>query len=85
MRVSRLELLKSQIGLELITLFDELDKWGYSQLSEAAKDEYLRQAGILGETVKENYSSKVRKIVNASFKSSEFLRLVITFGKILLK
>ncbi|WP_221627786.1 hypothetical protein, partial [Proteus mirabilis] len=72
MRVSRLELLKSQIGLELITLFDELDKWGYSQLSEAAKDEYLRQAGILGETVKENYSSMVRKIVNASFKSSEF-------------
>ncbi|EGO8521629.1 phage head morphogenesis protein [Enterococcus faecalis] len=72
MRVSRLELLKSQIGLELITLFDELDKWGYSQLTEAAKDEYLRQAGILGETVKENYSSKVRKIVNASFKSSDF-------------
>ena len=72
MRVSRLELLKSQIGLELITLFDELDKWGYSKLTEAAKDEYLRQAGILGETVKENYSSKVRKIVNASFKSSDF-------------
>ena len=72
MRVSRLELLKSQIGLELITLFDELDKWGYSQLTEAAKEEYLRQAGILGETVQENYSSKVRKIVNASFKSSDF-------------
>ena len=63
MRVSRLELLKSQIGLELITLFDELDKWGYSQLTEAAKDEYLRQAGILGETVKENYSSMVRKLL----------------------
>lgn len=50
MRVSRLELLKSQIGLELITLFDELDKWGYSQLTEAAKEEYLRQAGIDGLT-----------------------------------
>lgn len=72
MRVSRLELLKAQIGLELVTLFDGLDKWGYSQLSSGAKEEYLRQAGILGSTLDENYTKKVSSIVNASFKSREY-------------
>lgn len=72
MRVSRLELLKAQIGLELVSLFDGLDKWEYGQLSTAAKDEYLRQAGILGGTLDKNYAQKVSAIVNASFKSNEY-------------
>ena len=70
MRVSRLELLKAQIGLELTTLFDSLDKWGYGQLSESATQEYVRQAGILGRTLSDDYAKQVSEIINASFKSS---------------
>ncbi|MGM0220050.1 minor capsid protein [Enterococcus sp. AZ126] len=72
MRVSRLELLKAQLGLELVTLFDQLDKWGYTQLSSVAKDEHLRQAGILEGTLDKNYTQKISSIINASFKSSEY-------------
>lgn len=72
MRVSRLELLKAQIGLELVTLFDGLDKWGYGQLSGAAEQEYIRQAGILGSTLEKDYVKKVSSIVNSSFKSSDY-------------
>ena len=81
MRVSRLELLKSQIGLELITLFDELDKWGYSQLTEAAKEEYLRQA----EPFKKIIRLRLEKLLMHHSNQVNSLRLVITFGKILLK
>lgn len=72
MRVSRLELIKAQLGLELVSLFDGLDKWGYGQLSEAAKREYIRQAGILGSTLDKDYLKKVSSIVNSSFKSSDY-------------
>lgn len=72
MRVSRLELLKAQLGLEIISLFDGLDKWGYGQLSDAAKQEYIRQAGILGNTLDKDYIKKVSSIVNASFNSRDY-------------
>ena len=72
MRVSRLELLKAEIGLELITCFDDLEKWGYGEITKAAKNEFERQAGILGEQVSTNYNRKVKRIIEASFKSSEF-------------
>lgn len=72
MRLSRLELLKAQIGLELIACFDGLDKWGYGEISEAAKKEYERQAGILGATLGKDYTKAINQIIDASFKSSEF-------------
>lgn len=47
MRVNRLELLKSQIGLELIALSDDLDKYTADLLTRQGIDEATRQSGIL--------------------------------------
>lgn len=58
MRVNRLELLKANIGLELISTFDSLDKYMAGELTNAALDEFKRQSGILGLTVP-NLSYKV--------------------------
>lgn len=72
MRVNRLELLKSQIGLELIALSDDLDKYTADLLTEEGIAEATRQAGILGETVFDNYKDYVESVVNSSFHSATF-------------
>ena len=72
MRISRLELLKAEIGLELIQTFDGLDKYTYSEVFQAALDEYKRQSGILGDSVGQDYKSKVEKIMDGSFRSREY-------------
>ncbi|MGM8139843.1 minor capsid protein [Enterococcus italicus] len=73
MRVNRLELLKANIGLELISTFDELDAYFSNELSQAALDEFKRQAGILGLTVpKDSYVDAIKQIVNGSFQTVDF-------------
>lgn len=72
MRVNRLELLKSQIGLELIALSDDLDKYTADLLTKEGLAEAIRQSGILGETVFEGYKDFVDNVVNASFHSATF-------------
>lgn len=72
MRVNRLELLKSQIGLELVALSDDLDKYTAETLTKAGLAEAKRQAGILGETVFENYRSFIDAVANASFQGATF-------------
>ncbi len=69
MRVNRLELLKSQIGLELVALSDDLTKYMSDTLNEVGLEEAQRQAGILGETVFDNYQIFVESVVNSSFNS----------------
>lgn len=66
MKINRLELLKANIGLELVAGFDELQKYDEEILTERAKEELERQAGILGNTVQNN-EKMVSSIVNASF------------------
>lgn len=69
MRVSRLELLKLNIELELAILLDDEEKILSKYLSKSARAEYERQAGILGETL--NFNEKhIRTIVNSSFLSA---------------
>ncbi len=71
MKVNRLELLKAQIGLEMVAGFDELQKYYDEKLMDRTIAEFERQAGILGETIQDN-SKAANAIVNASFHNATF-------------
>jgi SPP1 gp7 family putative phage head morphogenesis protein len=71
MKINRLEMLKANIGLEMIAGHDELEKFMSGILKGRTEDELKRQAGILGETVKSN-AKKAEAIVNASFHNANF-------------
>ena len=71
MKINRLEMLKANIGLELISGHDELEKYMDGILQGRTEDELKRQAGILGKTVKSN-AQKTHAIVNASFHNATF-------------
>lgn len=71
MKVNRLEMLKANIGLELISGHNELQKFFESILKGRTEAELKRQAGILGKTVTNN-ARTARVIVNASFHNAKF-------------
>lgn len=71
MKINRLEMLKSEIGLELIDTFSDIENQQKKALIERGLDEYKRQAGILGSTVK-NPKKEVELIVNGSFHNATF-------------
>ncbi len=72
MRTNRLELLKSQIGLELIAMSDDLDQYMAETLTKSGEEEAMRQAGILGETLSKDYKKTAEEIANASFQGATF-------------
>lgn len=72
MRVNRLEMLKSQIGLELVALSDDIDKYTADTLTKTGLAEATRQAGILGETVFSGYQNFVESVAFASFNGATF-------------
>lgn len=73
MRVNRLELLKANIGLELIATFDDLDKYFSNELTKAGLKELQRQAGILDMTIsKSDYGKRVEQVLNSSFRAEGF-------------
>ena len=71
MKVNRLELLKAQIGLEMVAGFDELQKYYDEILTDRTISEFERQAGILGKTIQNN-AKVADAIVNASFHNATF-------------
>lgn len=71
MKVNRLEMLKANIGLELIAGHDELEKFMGGILKGRTEEELQRQAGILGKTVLHN-AAKASAIVNSSFHNARF-------------
>lgn len=71
MKVNRLEMLKARIGLEMVSGFDELQKYYDEILTKRALDEFERQAGILGKSVTDP-KKEAGVIVNASFKNATF-------------
>lgn len=71
MKVNRLEMLKANIGLELISGYDEIEKFMESILRGRTEAELARQAGILGKTVRNN-AQKAKAIVNSSFHNAKF-------------
>ena len=81
MRVNRLEMLKSQIGLELVAMADDLDKFFAETLSNEASDEVKRQAGILGQSVGEGFDKIMGQVADGSFRSAEFSNRIWTYQK----
>lgn len=71
MKINRLELLKANIGLELVVGFDELQKYFEEKLTNRTMDEFKRQSGILGRTVQNNEKA-AHAVVNASFKNATY-------------
>ena len=71
MKINRLEMLKANIGLELISGHDELDRFMAEVLKGRTMDELTRQAGILGKTIRSN-AKMANSIVNASFHNATF-------------
>ena len=71
MKVNRLELLKVQIGLEMVSGFDELQKYYDEILTDRTISEFERQSGILGKTVQNN-AKAANAIVNASFHNATY-------------
>lgn len=71
MKINRLEMLKANIGLELIAGHDELDKYMEGILQGRTEEELKRQAGILGKTIKGN-AQLANAIPNASFHNATF-------------
>lgn len=71
MKISRLEMLKANIGLELVDGFDGLQKFFDEKLTERTLSEFERMSGILGKTVLNNAES-AKAIVNASFHNARY-------------
>lgn len=71
MRVNRLEMLKADIGLELIKGHAELETFMGEILQGRTMEELERQAGILGKSAKNN-AKLSHTIVNASFNHATF-------------
>lgn len=71
MKVNRLEMLKADIGLELVAMSNDEEKIMRTALEKNVYDEFERQAGILGQTVLDNQKT-IKDIVNASFFNATF-------------
>lgn len=71
MKINRLELLKANIGLEMIDAFNQMQGQFSTGLLKRAADEFERQAGILGMGV-DDAPKLARTIVNASFHNADF-------------
>ena len=74
MRINRLEMLKSQIGLEMVQSGIDVDNDLHEKLSQDYIDEVKRQAGIMGVTAKPSMwtDSKVAKIIMGQTESANF-------------
>ena len=71
MKANRLELLKAQIGLELCSTADEIDKFMKEELRGRTLEEIERQAGILGQSLVNN-KEFANALINASFHNATF-------------
>lgn len=71
MKINRLEMLKANIGLELVSGYDELQKYFEQTLTDRTLEEFKRQAGILGKTITDN-TEMAHSIANASFHNAKF-------------
>lgn len=71
MKVNRLEMLKANIGLELVAGHNEQEKFMAKILRGRTEAELQRQAGILGKTVRNN-AKLAETIPNASFHNATF-------------
>lgn len=71
MKVSRLQLLKAHIGMELNALTNEVEGMTYDQLLNVGYNEMKRQAGILGNVLKIS-DKAIEYIVTRKFHDRDF-------------
>lgn len=71
MKVNRLEMLKANIGLEMIKGHAELEAFMDEILQGRTMEELERQAGILGKSIRSN-AKAANALVNSSFHSATF-------------
>ncbi|GAB2022431.1 hypothetical protein RyT2_15050 [Pseudolactococcus yaeyamensis] len=72
MQVSRLELLRDEINIELVKNSVEITNFMANTLTDEARSELKRQAGILGSTLETLDAKALKTIVNGSFGSATF-------------
>lgn len=72
MRINRLEMLKAQIGIDLLAETDELSDELRKRLVTDLKAERVRQAGILGQTVPKLTERHMEDLIDASFHGAKF-------------
>ena len=78
MKINRLELLKANIGLELVDGFNELQKYYDQILTDRSLEEFRHQAGILGKSIQNNEKA-AHAIVNASFHNARYSDRIWTY------
>jgi len=66
MRTNRLELLKSNVHLELLAMTSEEQRILLEEMFKSARNEFERQSGILGQSLRYN-ERDIASIVNSSF------------------
>lgn len=71
MKINRLRLLESNIGLHLVNGYSDLEKMIGQHLTDESIKEYERQAGILGRTIMDT-ETRAKNLVKQSFKSATF-------------
>lgn len=76
MRINRLEWIKSMLGIELVNGFDDIEKVLDEYFKDSAKREMMKQSGILGDTVMNNYSEVIEKVINGSFHNATFSKRI---------
>lgn len=68
MKINRLEMLKSQIGVEMADSFNDLQDYFDTTLTDEAMNEYRYQAGLLGTTVQsEQVKNGAKAIAHSDF------------------
>lgn len=72
MKVNRLQLLKANIGLELVDGFQDINDLFNDKLTNRTIAELKRQSGILGMTTEQASEKTAKSIVNASFHNAHF-------------
>lgn len=77
MKVNRLELLKANVGLELVGNTDQLQQFYEEKLTDRSIEQFERMAGILGKTVNDN-AKTAHAIVNASFHNATWSQRIWT-------
>lgn len=82
MKINRLEMLKSKIGLELTVAANDADRYMEEILRSRVNEEYRRQSGILGESIGTNVKD-VNSLINASFHNATWSERVWTNQRLL--
>lgn len=83
MKVNRLELLKSELSLEMTACADATDKYYSEIFDERAREAYERQAGVLGKTVpdEKTMDRMADNLVHGSFQNSTIDGSYTTFSE----